>query len=351
MTKSEADSRQMLQRLIERKDLEAAELQWFMGEVMDGRAEPALVAAVLAALRAKGETPAEVAAAARAMRERLVPVPVRNPDRVVDTCGTGGDGADTLNISTAAALLAAACGVPVAKHGNRSVSSRCGSADVLEAAGVRFDIGPEGLARLHHEVGIAFLFAPRLHPAMAAVMPVRRTLGVRTVFNLLGPLTNPASAGRQVVGVWGREVQPLIAGALAELGARHALVVHSDDGLDEISVMAPTSVIEVRDGEVTGDWRVEPDRLGVTADRPESLRGGTVEENTRRLESILAGDERSAAAEAVALNAAAALVVAGLVGGLREGLERTREALAAGVALDRLRELARRSTELAQDGG
>ncbi len=345
------ETRQMLQRLIDRQDLEATELQQFMGEVMDGRVEPAQIAAVLVALRAKGETPTEVAAAARAMRERLLPVPVTEPELAVDTCGTGGDGANTVNISTAAALLAAACGVPVAKHGNRSVSSRCGSADVLEAVGVRLDLEPAALARLHHELGIAFLFAPRLHPAMGAVMPVRRALGVRTVFNLLGPLTNPARAERQVVGVWGSDVQPLIAGALAELGTRHALVVHSDDGLDEISVLAPTSVVEIRNGEIAAEWRVVPDQLGVTADRPESLRGGTVEENTRRLESILAGSESSAAAEAVALNAAAALYVAGEVDDLREGLARCREALATGIALDKLRELVRRSAELVGHAG
>jgi len=341
----------MLQRLIDGQDLEGGDLERFMGEVMDGRVEPVEVAGVLVALRAKGETPAEVAAAARAMRQRLLPVSVSNPEGAVDTCGTGGDGADTVNISTAAALLAAACGVPVAKHGNRSVSSRCGSADVLEAAGVRLELEPAALARLHDELGIAFLFAPRLHPAMGAVMPVRRSLGVRTVFNLLGPLTNPARVGRQVVGVWGRDVQRLIAGALAELGARHALIVHSDDGLDEISVLAPTSVIEVRNGAVAGEWRVEPDRFGVKADRPESLRGGTVEENTRRLETLLAGGESSAAAEAVALNAAAALYVAGEEDDLAGGLARAREVLASGVALDRLRELARRSAELVDDGG
>jgi anthranilate phosphoribosyltransferase len=344
------EHRRLLQRLIDRQDLEAEELERFMGAVMDGRVEPVEAAGVLVALRAKGETAVEVAAAARAMRERLILVPVADPDRAVDTCGTGGDGADTVNISTAAALLAAACGVPVAKHGNRSVSSNCGSADVLEAAGVRLDLGPEQLARLHEEVGIAFLFAPRLHPAMAAVMPVRRTLGVRTVFNLLGPLTNPAGAGRQVVGVWGREVQPLIAGALAELGSRHALVVHSDDGLDEISVLAPTTVIEVRDGEVAGEWRIDPPQLGVSAVRPESLRGGTVEDNAGRLEAVMAGDESSAAAEAVALNAAAALYVAGRVTGLAEGLQQARESLAAGGGLERLRQLAERSRELAAGG-
>ncbi len=197
------DHKPLLNRLLAGRDLAGEEMEIFVGAVMDGGVDDVVVAAVLAALRAKGETGVEIAAAARAMRARAIPVPIADPSRAVDTCGTGGDGAETINISTAAALLAAAAGVPVAKHGNRSVSSRCGSADVLEAAGVRLDLSPEAMAALHDEIGIAFLFAPRLHPAMKAVMPVRRALGVRTVFNLLGPLTNPAGVERQVIGVWG----------------------------------------------------------------------------------------------------------------------------------------------------
>lgn len=344
------ETRELLQRLIDRRDLDGGELERFLGEVMDGRSDPVEVAAVLVALRAKGETPNEVAAAARAMRARALAVPVADPERAVDTCGTGGDGSETLNISTAAALVAAAAGVPIAKHGNRSVSSRCGSADVLEAAGMSLELGPEALARLHDEIGIAFLFAPRLHPAMASVMPVRRILRVRTVFNLLGPLTNPAGVRRQVVGVWGREVQPLVAGALAKLGARHALVVHSDDGLDELSVAAPTTVLEVRDGAVVGSGRVDPLELGLEAGAPESMRGGSVAENAARLQSILDGRERSAAAEAVALNAAAALYVGGIVADLAEGVAMARKMLRSGAAGEKLRRLVQRSQELA-DGG
>ncbi len=339
----------MLQRLIEGQDLEGPELQEFVGDVMDGRCDPSMMAGVLVALRAKGETPQEVAAAARAMRARSLSVPLAAPERSVDTCGTGGDGADTVNISTAAAILASACGVPVAKHGNRSVSSRCGSADVLEVVGVRLGLEPQKLAELHDEIGIAFLFAPRLHPAMGAVMPVRRVLAIRTVFNLLGPLTNPAGVRRQVVGVWGPDVQELMAEALAELGAAHALVVHSEDGLDELSVTAPTKVVEVVDGAVVDRWAVDPDKLGLSADRPASLMGGTVDDNARRLSEILAGDERSAAAESVALNAAAALYVAGVAADLGDGLARARETLCSGAALERMQELARRSQELAGD--
>jgi anthranilate phosphoribosyltransferase len=229
------------------------------------------------------------------------------------------------------------------------VSSRCGSADVLEAAGVRLELSPEELARVHDELGIAFLFAPRLHSAMSAVMPVRRSLAVRTIFNLLGPLTNPAGVTRQVVGVWGPEVQPLMAEALADLGAEHALVVHSDDGLDELSVAAATRVIEVRDGSVTGDWRVDPEQLGVEKIDPASLRGGDVDHNVARLEAILGGKERSAATEAVALNAAAALYVGGEAVGLQQGLVRARSVLESGAPLDKLRHLARRTAELSAD--
>ena len=339
----------LLNRLLAGKDLSSGEMEAFIGAVMDGGVEDAVIAAMLIALRAKTETGVEVAAAARAMRARLLAVEIADPQLAVDTCGTGGDGAETINISTAAALLAAAAGVPVAKHGNRSVSSRCGSADVLEAAGVRLDQSPEAMAALHGEIGIAFLFAAQLHPAMAAVMPVRRTLGVRTVFNLLGPLTNPARVERQVVGVWGREVQGLMASALAELGARRALVVHSDDGLDEISVSAPTTVIEVRDGEIVDEWCIDPGDLGIAAGDSESLRGGDAAENLQRMRAVLGGEERSTAAEAVALNAAAALMVAGLAGDLRHGLDCSREVLQSGAALEILEELALRSADTSGD--
>ncbi len=343
----ELDLRALLRRLMAGESLPGDEVEALFGAVMDGLLEPAVAAAFLVALRMKGETGAEVAAAARAMRARAIAVPIADPASAIDTCGTGGDGADTVNISTAAALVAAAAGVPVAKHGNRSVSSRCGSADVLEAAGVRLDLPPEALAVLHREVGIAFLFAPRLHPAMREVMPVRRALGVRTTFNLLGPLTNPAGVGRQVVGVWGREVQDLLAAALADLGATYALVVHSADGLDELSVFAPTRVVEVRDGRVRGEWTVDPDALGLTPSDPAELRGGDVATNLDRLRTVLSGRERSAATDAVALNAAAALVVAGRADDLASGLASAREVLASGAAGARLEALAWRSTELA----
>lgn len=340
------DHKPLLNRLLAGGDLSGEEMESFIGGVMDGIVDDVVVAAVLAALRAKGETGAEIAAAARAMRARAIPVPIADPERAVDTCGTGGDGAETINISTAAALLAAAAGVPVAKHGNRSVSSRCGSADVLEAAGVRLDLSPRAMAALHDEIGIAFLFAPRLHPAMKAVMPVRRALGVRTVFNLLGPLTNPAGVTRQVIGVWGPDVQDLMASALAELGARRALVVHSEDGLDEISVNAPTRVLEVREGRVVDEWRVEPADLGVGVEASTSLKGGDVGENLRRMRDILGGAEQSAAAEAVAVNAAAALYVCEKATSLLQGLEIARDTLRSGAGLAILESLGQRSLEI-----
>ncbi|MDX2435667.1 MAG: anthranilate phosphoribosyltransferase [Acidobacteriota bacterium] len=342
------DHRPLLNRLLAGNDLSGEEMESFIGAVMDGVVDDVVVAAVLAALRAKGETGVEIAAAARAMRERAIPVPVTDPSRAVDTCGTGGDGAETINISTAAALVAAAAGVPVAKHGNRSVSSRCGSADVLEAAGVRLDLSPHAMALLHDEIGIAFLFAPRLHPAMRAVMPVRRALGVRTVFNLLGPLTNPAGVTRQVIGVWGPEVQDLMASALAELGARRALVVHSDDGLDEISVSAPTRILEIRDGLVVDDWKLEPEDLGIDASETASLTGGDVNENLGRMRDILDGGEQSAAAESVAVNAAAALYVAEMAESLAQGLEMARETLRSGAGLAILESLGKRSMEITE---
>jgi anthranilate phosphoribosyltransferase len=219
---------------------------------------------------------------------------------------------------------------------------------VLEAAGVRLDVSPPMMAALHNEIGIAFLFAPMLHPAMKAVMPVRRALGVRTVFNLLGPLTNPACVTRQVIGVWGPDVQDLVASALAELGARRALVVHSEDGLDEISVNAPTRIIEIRDGVVVDDWKLEPRDLGIVVDDPASLSGGDVEENLRRMREILAGHEVSAAAEAVAVNAAAALYVADMAETMARGLEAARETLQSGAGLVILESLGKRSMEISE---
>ena len=326
----------ILHRLIARDDLGRDEVAELFGRIMDGRVHEAMMAALLAALATKGESVDEIAGAALAMRARVRPVRHRRPD-VVDTCGTGGDGRGTFNVSTAAAFVAAAGGVPVAKHGNRAISSRSGSADVLAALGVPIEVEPEVSARQLETIGLAFLFAPLHHPAMKAVAPVRRALGVRTVFNLLGPLTNPAGARRQLLGVFaGDRVEP-VARVLAELGAEHALVVHGLDGLDEISTTAPTRVAEVRHGEVRG-FELTPSGLGVAPARLEQLAGGNPAENARRMERVLDG-EPGAVADLVAVNAGAALYVGGAVADLTAAVGRAREILASGAARSKLEEL------------
>lgn len=317
--------REVLEALLSGRELASATMEECFAALMAGEWSEPQQAAFLVALRAKGESPGEVAAAARVLRRMAVPiVSARKP--LVDTCGTGGDGSHSLNISTAAALVAASCGAAVAKHGNRSISSSCGSADVLEALGLPLDLEPEAVGALLDRTGFAFLFAPRLHPAMRAVMPVRRALGVRTLFNLLGPLANPAGVTRQVVGVFSAAIQPLVAGALAELGSEHAWVVHSEDGLDELSVCAPTWVVEVRGGRVVGSFAVDATSLGAAAAAPGDLAGGDAAANAARIGAILQGVERSPASDAVALNAGAALYVSGSVGSLAEGFEVARAA-------------------------
>ena len=326
-----------LRRLLARQDLSRAETEGLFGELMDGRFDDSQKAALLVALAMKGESPDEIAGAAAAMRRRVVAIP-HHQELAIDTCGTGGDGRGTFNISTAAALVAAAGGAVVAKHGNRSVSSRSGSADVLAALGVPLEVEPEAAGRALDEIGIAFLFAPRLHPAMREVMPVRRALGVRTVFNLLGPLTNPAGAQAQVLGVYDPARVEMLARVLLALGARHALVVHGSDGLDEITTTGPTQVAEVRDGRVT-TWTLAPEDLGIRRVGLDALQGGTPDENARRMASLLGGESDGPLADVVALNAAAALHVAGRAADLAAGLGQARELLAAGAAARKLADL------------
>ena len=326
-----------LRRLLAHEDLTREETEALFGELMDGAFDAAQQAALLVALAMKGESPAEIAGAASAMRRRVVAIPHGRAD-AIDTCGTGGDGRGTFNVSTAAALVAAAGGAAVAKHGNRSVSSRSGSADVLAALGVALEVAPELAARALDEIGIAFLFAPALHPAMREVMPVRRALGVRTVFNLLGPLTNPAGARRQLLGVYARDrVEPL-ARVLLELGAEHALVVHGADGLDEITVTGPTFVAEVRHGSVR-TYELVPEEAGIDRAPLAALLGGSPDENARRMEALLAGAGEPALAAVTALNAGAALYVAGRAASVREGADLARALLAAGAAARKLDEL------------
>ena len=276
-----------IKRAVDGQHLGRDEMHEVFAQVMDGATSDVQKSALLIALRMKGETADEITGAALAMRERVTPLDVDRDD-LVDTCGTGGDGRGTFNISTIAALVAAGAGANVAKHGNRAVSSSCGSADLLSELGVHIDLDAPRMSEVLRRVGIAFLFAPKLHPAMNAVAGVRRELGVRTIFNVLGPLTNPAFARRQVLGVYAPHLVETVARVLAALGAVHALVVHSRDGLDEISVSAPTRVCEVRDGDVRA-YDVTPEECGVPTHRIEDLLGGGARANADSRRAVLSG--------------------------------------------------------------
>ncbi len=322
-----------LARVLDGHDLEREEARAVMDAIMRGGATPAQIAGFLIALRAKGETPAEIAGCAEAMREHALPVLPRRQD-LVDTAGTGGDGANTINISTAAALVAAAAGAAVAKHGNRAASSRTGSADVLEALGFELELPPERIARSIDELGFGFMFAPAHHPAMRHAAPVRRELGTRTVFNALGPLTNPARARAQVVGVYSPRLVRTIAEALAQLGSRRAFVVHGPGGLDELSPLGPNLVCEVVGGSVR-ERVIDPLELGIDRCSAEELAGGDPEQNARAIREVFEG-ARGGRREAIVLNAAGAIAAAGHAADLREGIELARRAIDSGAALDRL---------------
>lgn len=327
----------LFEQLRRHEDLTTEQAAAVMGEIMDGRAQPSQIAGLLMALALKGERPSEMVGFARAMRERAtkLPAPV---DDVFDTCGTGGDGAHTFNVSTATALVLAGAGVKVAKHGNRAVSSRAGSADVFEALGVSLEASPETVHRSLEAAGIAFFFAPLWHPSMRHAAVPRRELGVRTAFNLLGPLTNPAGARRQVVGVSRPEHTELVARTLAALGTTRAWVVHGAGGLDEISTLGHTKVSEVRDGTVN-TFYVHPADVGLPVATREALAGGTAEENAELVRRLLEG-EPGPRRDIVLLNAAAALLVAGRAATLGEGLTLAARSIDEGAAagvLDRLR--------------
>ena len=333
-----------IRRLVDGQDLGRDVMHEVFGAVMDGRASDVQKAALLVALRMKGETAEEITGAAMAMRERVTPLDVDRVD-LVDTCGTGGDGRGTFNISTVAALVAAGAGANVAKHGNRAVSSSCGSADVLAALGVNIDLDAARMSEVLRRVGIAFLFAPKLHPAMAAVASVRRELGVRTIFNVLGPLTNPAFAKRQVLGVYAERLVDVVARVLAALGAQHALVVHSRDGLDEISVSAATRVSEVRDGEVTA-YELTPEELGLGRHAIEDLGGGDARRNAEIAREVIDGAKGGANGprhDVVVANAGAALYVAGLAPSIREGVVLAKQSIAGGGASAKLQQLVQES--------
>jgi anthranilate phosphoribosyltransferase len=314
-----------------------------LDEIMEGRAGEVQTAAFLVALRAKGETVGELVGLARTMRRLAAPVETAHA-HLVDTAGTGG-GPSTFNISTAAALVAAGAGCPVAKHGNRSSTSRSGSADLLEALGVRIDLGPNDVARCIDEVGFGFMFAPRHHAAMKHVVPVRKELAVRTVFNFLGPLTNPAGATRQLIGVSDRHHQETIAEALVALGCERGLVVSGEDGLDEISISGETRIVEVVDGG-TREWFAKAEDVGVEPAPIEAIAGGTPDENAEVVRAVLAA-KPGPALEVVALNAGGAILVGGGAEDVAGGVVRAREAIASGAAMKVLEQLVALSTELA----
>ena len=329
----------LLEKLRRHEDLTSDEAARAMAAIMEGAAQPAHIAGLLMALALKGERPGEMVGFARTMREKAVPLP-RPVNGVFDTCGTGGDAAHTFNVSTAAAIVLAGAGVRVAKHGNRAVSSRCGSADVLEALGVHLEATPDTVMRALDQANLAFFFAPAWHPSMRHAAPTRRELGVRTAFNLLGPLTNPAGAKRQLIGVSRPEHTELIARSLGDLGAERAWVVHGAGGLDELSTLGHTKVSELNAGTVN-TFYVHPADVGLPVATPGDLAGGSAAENAAMIEAVLAG-ETGSRRDVVLLNAAAALLIAGRAASLAEGFRSAADSLDSGrarAALARLREI------------
>ena len=326
-----------IRRLAHGESLSAPQVAAAFGAVMSGDATPAQIAALLVGLRVKGETATEVAGVANALRAAMVPLPVDGASELVDTCGTGGGAVTTFNISTAAALVAAGAGVRIAKHGNRSFTSLSGSADVLEALGVAIEVPVPTMVRVLEQAGIVFMFAPLMHPAMRHVGPVRRELAIPTVMNVVGPLANPARAGRQVLGVADERRVPLLAGALRELGTTHALIVHGT-GLDEVSPLGPTRVVEVRDGQES-EWQLDPRDYDIPTASPDELAGGTPRDNAAIITAVLRGEGNPGATNAIMLNAAAAIYVSGRVESFDDAVELARDALFSGAGYDALERL------------
>ncbi|MFC1940094.1 anthranilate phosphoribosyltransferase [Chloroflexota bacterium] len=335
--------KEAIQSLVSGNSLGMDDAAQVMEEIMGGEVTPAQFGAFVTALRLKGETVEEIAGLARVMRAKAIPVKVFGP--LVDTCGTGGDGSATFNISTTAAFVVAGAGLKVAKHGNRAMSSQCGSADVLEALGVKLELTAEQVQRSLEEVGMGFMFAPSFHPAMKYAGPSRREIGIRTVFNILGPLTNPAGAQAQVLGVAEGPLVEKLALVLQSLGCHHALVVHGEDGLDEITVTEKTRVCELKEGGIRS-YSISPEDFSLTRTSPDSLRGGTADENAALLRSILGGGQ-GPQRDVVLLNAAAALVAGDKVATLQQGVELAKEVIDNGKALKKLEELIEFSRGLA----
>lgn len=332
-----------LRAITERRNLSAEDMRAVMRLIMTGQATQAQIGGFLVGLRMKGETVDEITAAVQVMRELVTPVNV-STDTLVDIVGTGGDGAHTFNISTASAFVVAAAGGRVAKHGNRSVSSQSGSADVLEAAGVNINLTPEQVARCVNEVGVGFMFAPLHHSAMKHAIGPRREMGVRTIFNLLGPLTNPAGALNKLIGVYSANWVEPVAQVLAKLGSKHVLVVHSDDGMDEISIAAPTQVAELKNGQIS-IYSIAPEQLGIPRGDKAKLTVQNAQESIEKIRAVLnntAGPER----DIVVLNSAAALYVAGLTPSLKEGVKLAQHVIASGAAHHKLTALVKLSSSM-----
>ena len=329
------DIKEALARVVDHIDLSRDEMVEVMRQVMTGECSESQIAGFLVALRMKSESIDEITGAAQVMRELATPVKATSAP-LVDIVGTGGDGANLFNVSTAASFVAAAAGAHVAKHGNRSVSSSSGSADLFDVAGIYLDLKPDQVARCIEQVGVGFMFAPNHHPAMRYAIGPRREMGVRTLFNILGPLTNPAGAPNQVLGVYAPALVPLMAEVLKTLGSRHVMVVHSEDGLDEISLASPTLVAELKEGEVT-QYTLTPEELGIERQSLATLKASSAEDSLRLVKAALSGE--GAAADMVALNAGAALYCSGVADTLKEGVMLAQDAQASKLPLEKLREL------------
>lgn len=334
--------KQALEQVLAGKDLSHVDMLAVMQQVMGGELTPSQIAGLVIALRVKGESVDEITAAATVMRQLSTKVEIKDKTNLIDTCGTGGDGIQTFNVSTVSAFVAAAAGAKVAKHGGRSVSSACGSADVLEALGVNVNLTPEQVAKCVNEIGIGFMFAPNHHSAMKHAAPVRRELGVRTIFNLLGPLTNPATAKRQVMGVFDKALTSKLAKVLQKLGSEHVLVVNGADGMDEISFTGDTHIAELKDGKVT-EYTVNPTQFGLKIHALKSIRVENAEQSKAMILDVLNGKAgagtQSAAREIVLMNAGAAIYVAGVVNSLQAGIQKAAEVIDSGAALQKLNAL------------
>ncbi len=324
--------REAIEKVVGRIDLSENEMRAVFGEIMTGQAAPAQIGSLLTALRMKGETVDEITGAARVMREKAVKIHVEGS--LVDTCGTGGSPINTFNISTTAALVAAGAGVRVAKHGNRSASSQCGSADVLESLGVRLDSPPEIAERCIREIGIGFLFAPVFHSAMKHAVGPRKEIGIRTIFNILGPLSNPAGASHQVLGVYDAGLTNIVARVLMNLGSKRAFVVHGMDGLDEITITGKTKIAELRDGKIK-NYMITPGGFGLKTAAVEEIKGGSAQENADIVKYVLQG-QKGAERDVVLLNAAAALIVGFKAKGFKDGIRLAAESIDSGAAFDKL---------------